>query len=88
MWQFGYSTDEGTSKCGRKKYILFQAEKKWTKKDKKRVVKPPLVNQNYDYLLSSLSACKTKDMVDQTWKWIADSIDCINDYSFDFNRKN
>ena len=45
-------------------------------------VNPPLVSQNYDYLPSSLSACKTKGMMDQKWKWIADSIDCTDDNPF------
>ena len=34
-----------------------------------------LVSLNYDYLPPLLSACKTKGMMDQKWKWIADSID-------------
>ena len=37
-----------------------------------------LVSQNYDFLTSSLSATKTKGMVDQKWKWIADSINKLN----------
>ena len=45
-------------------------------------VNPPLVSQNYNYLPPLLSACKTKGMVDQKWKWIADCIDCANDNSF------
>ena len=37
-----------------------------------------LVSQNHDFLTSSLSASKTKGMVDQKWKWIADSINELN----------
>ena len=37
-----------------------------------------LVSQNYDFLTSSLSASKTKRMVDQKWKWIADSVNELN----------
>ena len=39
-----------------------------------------LVSQNYDFLASSLSASKTKGMVDQKWKWIADSINELRGY--------
>ena len=37
-----------------------------------------LVSQNHDFLTSSLSASKTKGMVDQKWNWIADSINELN----------
>ena len=49
-------------------------------------VNAPLVSQNYDYLPSSLSSCKTKSMVDQKWTWIADSTDCTDDNRFSIEK--
>ena len=60
------------------KYCLYLKKTKTSR----YCVNPFLVSQNYDYLPSSLSACKTKGMVNQEWKWIADFIDFTDDNFF------
>ena len=65
-----------------KKKFLWRKKNAQTRTKSGYCVNPPLVSQNYGYLPSSLSACKTKGMVDQKWKSIADSIDCTDGNSF------
>ena len=70
-------------KCGQKKHSFSWRRKNVpTEKKNGYCVDPPSVSQNYEYLPSSLSAYGTKGIVDQKWKWIADSIDCTDGNSF------
>ena len=51
----------------------------WSQNEKDKLIE--LVQQNYDFLTSSLTPAKTKAMVDKKWREITDEINSIGDGS-------
>ena len=80
--------DTGHSRNAEEKNVVFHGEEKNVQSGCS--IKLPLLShsQNYDYLPSSLYPCKTKDITDKKWKWIADSIDCTDDNLFSVEKNN